>query len=502
MRMRISKITLFCSVFAMSFFSCETDLLDPVPLTSLSDIVVFDTPERIALQVNNMYSAMKSGAFLGGRYQIYSDVRANDFLNRTTNAVTAYQVWNHTLTETSTNDVINLWNAAYAAINQMNVFIEGMESNASKFVPPTFAADFATVTAPAYVAEARFLRAVAYYSLLQLYAKPFANGAGANPGLPLRITAQKSSLNNDLARSTVAEVYTQILADLNFAEANLPLTYGTPLLRVSRAHRNTAIAFKTRVNLSKGDYAAVIADANKIVPATAPFVASSGVPHALMPTISEVFATPQETVESIFSFPFTAQNTPGGQSQLGFYYLASSPASFTTAKAGGGEFSLNPAVGGLVEDVVNFPATDSRRTSFIYQYNGEYYLKKYSEGTPYIDKAPIIRYSEVLLSLAESIARTTAGVDARALSLLNAVRTRSDVTPLVPLTNGELIDAIIMERRIEFLGEGIRNIDLMRLNATIPAKGAVPQVLSTALNYIWPIPQPELATNALMVQNF
>lgn len=501
MRKRISKIALFCSVFAMSFFSCQTDLLDPVPETSLSDLVVFDTPDRIALQVNNMYSAMKSGAFLGGRYQIYSDVRANDFLNRTTNGVTAYQVWNHTLTETSTNDVINLWNAAYAAINQINVFIEGMEANTGKFVPPTFPTDFATVTAPAYVAEARFLRAVAYYSLLQLYAKPFANNAGANPGLPLRIIAQKSSLNNDLARSTVAEVYTQILSDLNFAESNLPLTYGSAILRVTRAHRNTAIAFKTRVHLSKGDYAAVIVDANKIVPTSAPFVAGSGVAHAVMPTIAEVFATPQETIESIFSFPFTAQNTPGGQNQLGFYYLASSPASFTIAKTGGGEFSLNPAAGGLVDNTVDFPTTDSRRTTFIYQYNGEYYLKKYSEGTPYIDKAPVIRYPEVLLSLAESIARTTAGVDARALSLLNTVRLRSDVTPLAPATNDELINAIIMERRIEFLGEGIRNSDLMRMNATIPAKGAVPLVLSTALNYIWPIPQPELATNALMTQN-
>lgn len=498
----ISKIALFVSVFSVGFFSCQTELLDPVPKTSLSDLVVFDTPDRIALQVNNMYSAMKSGAFLGGRYQIYGDVRANDFLNRTTNAVTAYQVWNHTLTETSTNDVINLWNTAYAAINQMNVFIEGMESNTAKFVPPTFPADFATVTAPAYIAEARFLRAVAYYSLLQLYARPFANSAGNNPGLPLRIIAQKSSLNNDLARSTVAEVYTQILSDLTFAESNLPLTYSSALLRVTRAHRNSAIAFKTRVHLSKGDYAAVITDANKIVPATAPFVAASGVAHAIMPTVTEVFATPQETVESIFSFPFTAQNTPGGQSQLGFYYLASSPASFTTAKAGGGEFSLNAGAGSLVANTVDFPVTDARRTNFVYIYNGESYLKKYSEGTPYIDKAPIIRYPEVILSLAEAIARTTAGVDARALSLLNAIRTRSDVTPLAPVTNDELINAIIMERRIEFLGEGIRNQDLMRLNATIPAKGAVPQVLSTAANYIWPIPQPELATNALMTQNF
>ena len=36
--------------------------------------------------------------------------------------------------------------------------------------------------------------------------------------MPLRIKAEKSAAGNDLARSTVAEVYTQILADLNAAE--------------------------------------------------------------------------------------------------------------------------------------------------------------------------------------------------------------------------------------------------------------------------------------------
>jgi hypothetical protein len=47
-----------------------------------------------------------------------------------------------------------------------------------------------------------------------------------------------------LARATVAEVYTQILSDLNFAEQNLPANYATPYLNTTRAHKNTAIALK------------------------------------------------------------------------------------------------------------------------------------------------------------------------------------------------------------------------------------------------------------------
>jgi HAMP domain-containing protein len=64
-----------------------------------------------------------------------------------------------------------------------------------------------------------------------------------------------------------------------------------------------------------------------------------------------------------------------------------------------------------------------------------------------------------------------------------------------------MLDAILLERRIEFLGEGIRNIDLMRLNATIPAKGTVSAIPPTAANYVWPIPSTELSTNNLMTRN-
>ncbi|HZX73547.1 MAG TPA: RagB/SusD family nutrient uptake outer membrane protein, partial [Cyclobacteriaceae bacterium] len=445
-------------------------------------------------------TSVKSGNFLGGRYLIYSDVRANDFINRTQNAVTASQVWNHTLTETSTNDVINMWNSAYAGINQINVFLDGMEANSGKFVPPNFPTDFATVTAPQYIAEARLLRALSYYSLLQLYARPFTDGNGSKPGLPLRLLAEKSSLNSDLARSSVGEIYTQILADLNFAEQNLPVNYSTATLRVTRAHKNTAIALKTRVYLSMGNYASVITEANKLAPQTAaPFSSPIGPTHALQSSIANVFASPQETLESIFSFPFTANNTPGGQNQLGFYYL-SSTAVAGVAPVGGGEFSLNSTASGLVANTVDLPTTDARRTNFIYTVGGEFYLKKYNGGTPYIEKAPMIRYAEVLLSLSEAIARTN-GDNTRALNLLNAVRARSGKPVLAVATNAQIADQVVIERRVEFLGEGLRNGDLMRLNATIPAKGPVLAVQPSESKYIWPIPQPELATNLLMTRN-
>ena len=485
-----ATVAVCAALLTIGAFSCKTELLEPVPETVFSDRVVFDTPTRVGLQVNSLYAYTKTGAFYGGRYQVYGDIRADDFIVQTSNNVTGYSVWNHTLTESSQNDVTNLWNAAYAAINQANVFLAGLDANSAKFVAPTFPADFAT-TANAYRGEARLLRALSYYSLLQLYARPYADGQGSQPGLPLRILAETGATGNDLARSTVAEVYDQILEDLIFAEQNLPLTYGGSTLNVTRAHRNTAVALKTRVLLSMGRYAEVITEANKIVPATAPFTAASGVAHTLNPSVAAVFTLPQETTESILSFPFTAQNLPGTQNQLAYYFLPGS-------RGGNGEYALNSD--GILGNAA-WSATDTRRTSFVFRVGTTPFLTKYSNGStstsPYLDKAPVIRYAEVLLNLAEARARVNGPTDAQALALLNAVRTRSAGTPYTQAT----VNNILLERRIEFLGEGIRNIDIMRLNAPIPGKSSVSAVAPSDPLYIWPIPSGEIQANALMTRN-
>jgi hypothetical protein len=94
------------------------------------------------------------------------------------------------------------------------------------------------------------------------------------------------------------------------AEAELPDSYASALLNTTRAHKNSAIALKTRVLLAKADYAGVITEANKIVSAAAPFRATARVAHALQADVSAVFKAPYTTTESIFSFPMDATNAP------------------------------------------------------------------------------------------------------------------------------------------------------------------------------------------------
>jgi len=475
----------------LGIVACDTDRLNPVPKNQFTDKVVFDTPDRILAQVNNLYSAVKAGSFLGGRTEVYGDVRAEDFLNRSNNGVTAWLVWNHTVNENSQNDVTNMWAAAYFAINQANVFIDGMEANKEKFTAAPFAADYATTTAVQSIAEARFLRAISYHYLLQFYAKPYIAGSGSKPGLPLRLNGEVDSNNNDLARSTVDQVYTQIIADLDFAEANLIDDYGDPTLNTTRAHKNTAIAFKTRVYLTKGDYAKVISEASKIVGDAAPFDSKANVDNGLLDDVTEVF-TVEDNREELLALPYSSLDQPAVQAALGQYYRSPDG-----TNPGTGEFTVNTGAESIFADNVSLEPTDDRRVNWFYQGKpgGDWYLNKYTQGTPYLDRVQIIRWAEVLLNYSEAIARTTAGVDPKALALVNAVRTRSNGTEWAPADNATLIDNIMTERRIEFLGEGLRNQDIMRLLGTFPGKGSIPPVDPSGIEYVWPIPSNERGAN-------
>lgn len=469
--------------------ACNEDKLNPVKKDQLSDAIVFDDKAKIEANVKGIYAAVKNGQLLGGRYFIYNDVRAENFLSNDGNRVTARAAWEFSETAGDT-EVANLWIESYRTINRANLFLEGMDAKGDEVA--------GTTDAPILRAEARFVRALSYYGLMQFYAAPYTDGNGSKPGVPLRLEGISSPGSNNLAKSSVAEVYSQILADLDFAEANLPATRADAATNTTRAHKNTAVALKTRVYLSMANYAKVIEEANKIVSPAAPFTAAGGtapggVAHALQANIATVFTT-FTTTESIFSMPFTANDAPGGQNALGFYYRPNGDL------GAGGIFYLNPT--GILGDAT-WTAADARRTAFIQVVGGKSWLYKWKGGGQFLDNAPVIRYAEVLLNLSEALARTNAGVDARALALVNAVRKRSDAaTTLAPASNTELIDAILKERNIEFLGEGIRSIDILRLGMAFPAKAvpgaSIAAVPPTSSAYLWPIPSNELLYNELI----
>jgi starch-binding outer membrane protein, SusD/RagB family len=489
---------LILTLAAVSLNSCFKEYLDPVPKTAISDLTAFDTRDRILNQATAMYVPFKSGQYLGGRYQVYNDIRTDDFLNLQSNGVTGLQTWTLNVAPT-TNEVQNLWEEVYAGINRINVFLEGLEANRSDIVPRLITqAEFDQLKG-----EALALRGMAYFHLSQLYARPY-NQNPNNLGLVLRITAQRTSADNDMARSTVADTYAQIVKDLTDATSLLPLRYGdgtgNSVANVSRMQRGTVNALLSRVHLHMSNYPAALAAGNNIVSASAPFVNDKGgVQYGLTETFAQVFASPYTSQESIFSIPMTDAELPGTQNQLGHYFSGRAGA------GGNNEYPVNtnsPVWTNLAE----FPADDARRLlteTFTVQEVERIFLNKYP-AFPHTDYAPVIRYAEVLLNVAEAEARVS-GVNARAVALLNAVHQRSN--PGVSYQVGDFasadafVDRLMRERNIEFLGEGIRNMDIMRKVATIGQKGPVPAVPPTSSDYIWPIPQTEINTNSLIVQN-
>jgi hypothetical protein len=465
------KATCFAIALSLTITSCsEKELLNPQPETSLSAALVFSSPSRVLGQVNGMYSALKSGNFLGGRYLMLNDIRGEEFMNRLNNIFTGYDAWNHTINSGS-NDALTTWSSAYAAINSANLLIDGLAAHPN-VVP--------SATAIQYVAEAKFVRALSYYSLITFYGQPYVKNAGASPGIPLRLKGETSSANNNLKRSTVAEVYTQILKDLDDAELALPSNYTTALLNTTRAHKNTAIAFKTRVYLTMGLYDKVITEAKKIVPNAPPYKAPTGVAHEMQPNVLTIFSSNYTTTESIFSMPMAPLDFVNGQSSLGY--------EFNTNQ----EYSLNPA--GILGNA-SWSKTDARRTMLRTNSTGTY-ITKYANPL-FLDYIPVIRYTEVLLNYAEAAAKT--GDVIKGTELLSTVRKRSDPTYVFPasltLKSEELVNTILTERRIEFLGEGFRSNDLLRNLLTIPSKGTAPAISPSQPEYIFPIPNAEISSN-------
>src|SRR5690606_30933429 len=116
-------------------------------------------------------------------------------------------------------------------------------------------------------------------------------------------------------------------------------------------------------------------------------------------------------------------------------------------------------------------ATDKRReegTMVRTAASGVKFSNKYKDITNLTDATPILRYAEVVLSMAEANARL--GNLPMALTQLNQVRNRALAAPATEAYTAasfanatEMVDAIITERRIEFLAEGMRWNDIHRL---------------------------------------
>jgi len=516
--------------------SCEK-VLDKQPFNAFTDESVFTTSARANLALNGVYDAAQTGGpSLAGRGYPFGAATIQQGDNRGEDMVNLQAFYQITYQGTYTPFTANnnsMWDNTYGMINKANIAIDGFKKAAQAGV-------LTAATATQFEAECRFLRALGHHELLIHFARPFLDNNGAALGVPYRDYAVTGGASLERLqkepRPTVAAAYAKLLEDINFAEANLPIT--NPGGAVIRAQRSAAISLKQRVFLHMGQWANAITAGNALIPATVtpatPASTRSLVGnHALMATPggSFGFSTGNSvTAENIF----TIKNDPLDNGSVN-----GAPAAMygSTELLGRGLVCVSPIIwnnaGWLVDDL--------RRTT-LYRNGGTaigraIMTTKYTDYSGRGDNAPIIRWAEVLLNQAEAEARVANGVSQRAIDLLNLVRNRS----LASLTNQytassfatrtDLVRAILLERRIEFLAEGRRWPDIHRTAQDpiaelrpggIPAKVSNAGVTGTALaqygigvavtlgqaaipysdfRFIWPIPAVEVTTNPIIVQN-
>ncbi|PSR54260.1 RagB/SusD family nutrient uptake outer membrane protein [Adhaeribacter arboris] len=295
--------------------------------------------------------------------------------------------------------------------------------------------------------EAYFIRAYSYFDLARVFGnvQVFLT--------PTKVVADKLGV----PKSSQAEVYAQVLADLNQAETFLPAT----VVR-NRATKFTVYALRARLHLYQNNFEAAENDANSILANTnyqlvKPFNLAAG------------------TTESVLEFSYSVTDLNTG------YGLWNTSNRQLEPKAELHNLLNDSNVGG------------DRKILSVQNALGQFIGGIYPTNT---SAAYGIRTAELYLIRAEARVKKANPDVAGALSDLNAVRARANVPTSTALTPEEILLAIENERRVEFALEPHRWFDIVRT-------GRAPAVynLNDPNKYIFPIPAGEILADPSLTQN-
>ena len=286
------------------------------------------------------------------------------------------------------------------------------------------------------ISEARFLRGVAMFELIRLYAQPYGFTAdNSHPGVVLRLETGIEPLQ----RNTVAEGYDLILSEMQAAATTLPDENG------GYATSWAAKGYLAKVYFQMNDFQNAFNYADDVI-------ANGG--FTMDPDLMGRFA-PTPTSEAIFNLISTGT-------------FDNSASYFQTAwRSDGNDLPfgrINANLYGLATDTS--VAVDLRGqnwyTSTVLPSGDEIYLSTRFNGSNFLN-VPIVHLTELMLIRAEAAAEL--GMSGIAETDLNAIRARAGLDPLNGLAQADLIQAIRDERRLELLCEGARFHDLRRQGA-------------------------------------
>ncbi|CAI8770652.1 RagB/SusD family nutrient uptake outer membrane protein [Chryseobacterium sp. IT-36CA2] len=370
-----------------------------------------------------------------------ADLMSNDVIQSTNQHLGMFYNYEATNASNIASEIV--WTTFYARIFIINKLLDNLDKNAN-------------AKNRAIAGQLLALRAYSYFYLVRFYANDY-NGHQSEPGLPLVLTANNPS--QGLPRSTVAEVYTQIKKDIEESVAFLD-TYSRP----SRAQidQRTAKAIAAEVFLETGDYikAAKYAEESKqgIALMTEDDYTNTGFSNINNP-------------EVIWGF----HNTISTMS-IGNYYASFFSMFDNTNEGYAGAAQIRKLIDKRLYEAI--PATDYRKKVFngsqnaSYTFNGKtknyppYVSWKFKDPTLFEGDYIYIRASSLYYIQAEALARQ--GRETEARQVLFEITSKRDKAYTTSTKSGsELINEIVLQKRIELWGEGYAWFDMKRLNTPL-----------------------------------
>lgn len=443
--MKNKLLYLFLVLLTLGFSACDQEL-NLEPYQSISEELALDNDNNVKAVLVGAYDALSASALLGGNSLRDAELLGGDgeilwvgtFLG-------PREVANKQMTVTN-NEAQELWLTGYNTINIANNVLAGLDVVAAD--------DKGWVEG-----EALFIRAISYFQLVRFYAKPYEAGqTNSQSGVPVILTPTRGiSEDSKIARNTVAEVYTQIIADLSKAEGLLPED------NEWRAGKWAAAALLARVYLQQGDFAKARDAANRVI--------ESG-SYSLLKNYADVFNRDENSSEDIFAIQLTSQD---GVNNMNTH--------FSIPDFGGRDGDVEILEGHLS---LYDPADD--RLALFFDGNGAIRTGKWNNLYGNVN---IIRLAEMYLIRAECNQRLGSSVGASALADFNTVHTRAGL----PAASSVTLADILLERRLELAHEGHKIHDMKRL------KQPVGPLAYSADKLVFPIPQREINANPSLSQN-
>ena len=482
---------------AVLLASCS-DFLEKSPLnsvdpeTSVTDdvAIALTTACYRTLQSSNMYNqriwtldivAGNSEVGAGGGTDGLETIQAADFITQSDNAMALY-----------------MWRSPWVGIGQCNIVLNSLPG----------AAEVSEAVRGRCMGEAYFLRAHYYFLLVRLYG-----------GVPLRLAPYNPGESTAIARSTREETYAQILSDCQQAIDLLPAKADYDSENVGRACREAALAMMAEIKLTlapeEPSYYQDVAD-------LCDEIASMGYDLTACNFADNFDATLNNGTESLFEVQYSGNteydfwgNNP--QSSWLSTFMGPRNSDFVAGSYGWNlptqEFTDQWEEGDLRKDLTVFyegcPDFDGKAYRASYSNTG-YNVRKFlvtKAVSPEYNTNPanfvVYRYADVLLMKAEAL--NEMGQTAEAAAPLNIVRARAGLPAVSGLSQGQMRERIIHERRMELAFEGHRWFDLIRLGGdgqyAIDFLRSIGKTNVTRDRLLFPIPQTEMDANPLMTQN-